>query len=177
MADTEINEKLDETLYAAFWSKLQQLKFDIIYYGEHFKSCALISRIIKYSVVAVTSLATGAWMFWKDISSISLVCGVVILLLQAFSAISEWLPFDKRKLQLRELSAELEPLYIEMESDWRKIQTLEVSNEEICELIQNYALRQSNISKHYFKDDALPLSEKIRAKADKLTEEYFKYFV
>lgn len=177
MTGTKEKVEVDETLYNAFWSRMQQLRFDIFYYDEHFKSCILISRIIKYSIVAVTSLATGAWMNWNHIPVICIICGVIILLLQAFSAILEWLPFEKRKLELRELSTELDPLYIEMESNWRKIQALEVPNEEIRDLIQNYALRQADISKHYFKDDALPLKEKIRAKADDLTEEYFKNFV
>lgn len=177
MTETKEKVEVDETLYNAFWSRMQQLRFDIFYYDEHFKSCILISRIIKYSIVAVTSLATGAWMSWNYIPAICIICGVIILLLQAFSAISEWLPFEKRKLELRELSAELDSLYIEMESDWRKIQALEIPNDEIRTLIQNYALRQADISKHYFKDDALPLKEKIRTKADNLTEEYFKYFI
>ena len=177
MTETKEKVEVDETLYNAFWSKMQQLRFDIFYYDEHFKSCIFISRIIKYSIVAATSLATGAWMNWNDIPTVCIICGVIILLIQAFSAISELLPFEKRKLELRELSTELDPLYIEMESNWRKIQALEVPNEEIRDLIQNYALRQSDISKHYFKDDALPLKEKIRAKADVLTEEYFKNFV
>lgn len=168
---------IDTTLYNAFWRRMQQLRFDIFYYDEHFKSCVLVSRFIKYFVVAITSLATGIWMNWNDVDVVRFVCSVVILILQVFSAVSERLPFEARKLELRELSAELEPLYIAMESDWRRVQALEVTNEELRFLIQNYALHQDNICKHYFKDDALPVKEKIRTKADNLTEEYFKNFI
>lgn len=177
MLKTQKEAKIEMTLYNAFWGKMQQFKFDIFYYDEHFKRCVSISRIIKYSIAAVTSLATGAWMNWNHITAIGITCGVIILLLQTFSAILEWMPFEKRKLELRELSAELESLYIEMETDWRKVQALELTNAEIRTLIHNYSSRQAEISKHYFKDDALPLKENIRTKADDLTEEYFRNFV
>ena len=170
-------EEIDETLYNAFWSKLQQLKFDVIYYDVHFKRCVKNSRTIKYLVATVTSLATGAWMNWNNLPKVGVVCAVLIWILQAFSAFSEWLPFEKRKSELRELSTELDALYIEMEADWRKIQSSEMTNDKIRELLPNYAHKQANISKHYFKDDALPTSEKMRTKADELTEDYFKHFV
>ena len=170
-------DKIDETLYNAFWNKFQQLRFDIFYYDEHFKNCVSISRAIKYSIVGMTSLATGAWMGWNNISGIAITCAIVIWALQALSAITEWFPFEKRKSELRELSIEFEHLYIEMESDWRKIQAVEYSDEDVRKLIQEYALKQADITKHYFKDDALPQKEKVWRKADELTEEYFKNFI
>lgn len=177
MTKTATEITVDETLYNAFWHKLQQFKFDLYYYDEHFKRCIFVSRTIKYSIIAATTLATGAWMNWNSMPGICVACAIMILLLQAASAVSELLPFEKRKLELRELSTELEPLYIDMEADWRKVQALEVTNEDIRALMQSYALKQANISKHYFKDDALPQKEKLWANADNLTEEYFKHFV
>ncbi len=171
------NSKLDKNLYNAFWGKLQQLKYDIYYYNEHFKRCVAVSRGLKYAIVAITSLTTGAWINWNDKSTICLSCAIMIWLLQGISALSEWLPFEKRKQELRELSEEFDELYIEMESDWRKIQSLEVSNDEIRTMLQEYASKQNDICKHYLKDDALPMKEKIRKTADNLTEEYFKYFI
>lgn len=168
---------IDTTLYNAYWSKLQQFKFDLIYYDVHFESCIKMGRAIKYVIIGFTSLATGAWMAWDNISAIKVICAIVIWLLQGVSAISESFPFDKRKLELRELSTELEPVYIQMESDWRKIQRMQLENDEIQELIESYAQKQAEIIKHYFKDDALPIKEKLHAKADVLTEEYFKNFV
>ena len=171
------NETIDDTLYNGFWSKLQQFKFDIIYYNVHFNACVRITRTIKYVIVGLTALATGAWMSWNDISVVSITCAIVILILQGVSAISEWFPFEKRKNELRELTAELEPLYLEMESDWRKINCYEVNDDYVLEALNIYAQKQADIKRHYFKDDALPESEKYHAKADDLTEEYFKYFV
>lgn len=60
MAKTKNNTAIDQSLYNAFWRKLQQSKYDIIYYDLHFKECVSISRKIKYTVVGLTSLATGA---------------------------------------------------------------------------------------------------------------------
>ena len=63
-----------------------------------------------------------------------------------------------------------------MENDWRSIRNLEKSNSKIQEAIQNYDMKQEEIKRHYFKEDSLPESDKIRLKADEKTEEYFKYF-
>ena len=171
-----INVDLDERLYGVFWHKLQQSKYDLIYYSLHFNDCTRISRIIKYSIIGVTTLATGAWMNWNDIDWVRSVCAIIILISQTVSAVSEQFPYESRKLELRELLAELEPIYINMENDWRSIQNLEVSNSKIQELIQIYDKKQAEIKRHYFKEDALPESEKIRLQADEKTEEYFKYF-
>lgn len=175
--ESTINSNLDENLYKAFWGKLQQLKYDIYYYNEHFKRCVSVSRGLKYTIVVITSLTTGAWINWNNIPEMCLLCAVIIWLLQGVSALSEWLPFEKRKQELRELSEEFNELYIEMESDWRKIQSLKVDNNEIRAMLQEYSLRRNEICKHYLKDDALPMKEKIRKTADNLTEEYFKYFI
>ena len=171
------NNELDEQLYNAFWSKLQQAKYDIVYYSEYFNHYTKISRVNKYIIVGITALATGAWMNWASIPSVGTICGVVILILQAVSAISEHFPYESRKLELREMLAELNPLYLEMENNWRTIYSLKMSNSKIQEAINRYELKQDNIKCHYFKDDALPDNERIRLKADVKTEEYFKYFV
>lgn len=171
-----VNEDLDERLYNIFWRKLQQAKYDLIYYSIHFNECVSISRRIKYAIIGTTTLATGAWMTWSNTNIVAKICPIVILALQVVSAISEKFPYESRKLELREMIAELEPLYLEMENDWRSIRNLEKANSKIQEAIQNYDTKQAEIKRHYFKEDSLPESDKIRLKADEKTEEYFKYF-
>ena len=171
-----VNKDLDEQLYDIFWRKLQQAKYDLIYYSIHFNKCISISRRIKYAIIGTTTLATGAWMTWSNTNIVAKICPIVILALQVVSAISEKVPYESRKLELREMIAELEPLYFEMENDWRSIRNLEKSNSKIQEAIQNYDTKQAEIKRHYFKEDSLPESDKIRLKADEKTEEYFKYF-
>ena len=77
---------------------------------------------------------------------------------------------------MREMLAELEPVYLEMENDWRSIQNLKMSNQKIQETIQKYDKKQAEIKRHYFKDDSLPDIDTLRLQADEKTEEYFKYF-
>lgn len=173
MENININ-KIDETTYNAFWSRMQQFKFDIIYYCVHFNACININRRIKYFVAFTTAIFTGIWMTWHNLSIINKVCGAAIIALQAVSVLSELFPYEKRKNELRELTAELEPLYIEMENDWRKIYSGEVDNEYVKTALDNYLKKQIEIKNHYFKDDTLPEKEKYRIKADNLTEEYFK---
>lgn len=165
---------INEATYNAFWSKMQQFKFDIVYYCVHFNACININRKIKYFVVFTTAIFTGIWMKWHTLSRINTVCGVAIIALQALSAISELFPYEKRKNELRELIAELEPLYLEMENDWRRINSCEVDDEYARVALDKYAKKQIEIKNHFFKDDTLPEKEKYRTKADNLTEEYFK---
>lgn len=169
-------EELDMQLYALYWKKLQQSKFDLEYYGLHFNSCTTITRMIKCIVIGATSLATGAWINWNEINYVGIACAIIIWILQGFSALSELLPYEGRKLELREMNSELDPLYNQMEDDWRKIQSRKMTNKQINDLILQYDQKQADIKKHYFKNDSLPEKEKIRAKADTSTEEYFKYF-
>ncbi len=170
-------EVLDKQLYEAYWRKLQQFKFDLIYYAIHFNRCTTIIRAIKYIVIGITSLATGAWITWNAKPSIGVICAVLIWLLQGVSALSEKFPFEGRRLELREMIAELEPLYIQMENEWRTIQSLEMDNQEIRKAILQYDQRQLEIKKHYFKDDALPERKKAEIKANDLTEKYFATFM
>lgn len=171
------NNELNEQLYKAFWNKLQQTKFDTVYFSEYFNHYTKISRVIKYVIVGATSLATGAWMSWSSIPAVGTICGIIILVLQVVSAVSEYFPYESRKAELREMLTELNPLYLEMEDDRRSIYSLKMSNSKIQEAIYRYELKQDQVKRHYFKDDALPDNEKLRTRADEKTEEYFKFFV
>ena len=173
----QLKEPLNNELYEAFWRKLEQSKFDLIYYQVHFNHCTTVSRIFKYTIIGATSLATGAWISWNSIPSIGITCAITIWLLQGISAISELFPYESRKQELREMLTELEPLYLKMENDWRSIRSLAITNQEIQSKLQQYNERQADIKRHYFKDDSLPEIEKFRTKADEKTEEYFRYFI
>ena len=167
---------IDECLYNAFWSKLEQAKFDIVYFNIHFNRCIKVSRVLKYLIVGVTALATGAWITWSNVSFVGTICAILIWFFQAISAIAEWFPYEKRKVELHDMVKELEPLYIEMENEWRNVQSGKISNKQVQERLVYYETKQMEIKNHYFKNDALPEREGIRKKADDLTEEYFKFF-
>ena len=109
-----VDEELDEQLYSTFWKKLQQSKYDLIYYGLHFNICVTINRSIKYAIIGITSLATSVWMAWNNVARVGPICAIIILAAQVLSAISEKFPYESRKLELRELVSELEPVYLEM---------------------------------------------------------------
>lgn len=172
-----IKQKIDEELYKAFWGKLQQAKFDIIYFNVHFNRCIKVARVLKYLIAGVTALATGAWITWGGVSIIGTICAIVIWVFQGISAIAEWFPYEKRKVELHDMVKELEPLYIEMENEWRNVQGGKISNKHVQERLLYYETKQMEIKNHYFKNDTLPERENIRKKADDLTEEYFKFLM
>lgn len=155
-----------------YWSKLCQLKFDLIYYGKHFSRCVFWLRFIRIGTAVLTAAATGAWIEWNDIKWISLICPIAIFILQIINAGTELLPFDGRKLELRELIDALEPLYNKMEYDWQMIALGKYTNEEIEKLVFDYQDKKIELSKPFFKNDSLPSKKGITQKAKKEADEY-----
>lgn len=161
------------TLQEAFWFKLQQFKFDLFYYCNHYKKCVAILKWIKYIVVGLTTASTLAWIEWSEISSVPKICSAVIIALQVFNAISDFLPFSNRKDELRDLTNDLDPLYIEMESTWRRISNGELSLPDVEHSIDNFARKRLQIEKNYLRNDYLKEYKKMIEKTENQTREYF----
>lgn len=157
-----------------YWSKLGQLKFDLILYGKHFASCVFWLRFIRIGTAVLTAAATGAWMEWSNVSWIQVVCPITIFILQTINAGAELLPFESRKLELRELIDSLEPLYDKMEYDWQMIAMGSLTAEEIEEKTFEYQTRRTELGKYYFKNDALPEKRKMAQKAKSETDTYLQ---
>lgn len=164
----------DTRAQEAYWHKLTQFKFDLIYYSLHFSSCVTIMRLIRISSAALTALVTGAWMNWNELTPVRLTCGIIILVLQAISAGAELLPYDRRKQEIRELLNLLGPIYDEMEADWVKISDGQFTKADIQNKIYEYTVKKRDVHQHFFKDDALPEKKKLEEKADEETSTYFK---
>lgn len=170
---TEANFKIQNS----FWNIFQQFKFDLIYYSLHFSRCVKIIRTIKYVTLGATALATSVWMAWNHIRWVSIVCPIIILVLQVFTAVSDQFPFENRKLEIREMTTELDKLYIEMEANWRKIANGDLKESQIRKLISDYEIKRDEIEKHYFKNDSLPENAKLVDKATEKTHDYFETFI
>lgn len=160
-----------------YWHKLQQLKFDIIYYSLHFNRCIFLIRIIKYILAGLTSLSFALLMGFSEIKGIVFSCGIIGIIMQVFIAISNIFPYEDRKNDLREMSNELDKLYNEMENDWNQISNGEINLEDIKDIIKKYTCKQSEIQKNYLKNDLLPEKKRIINLANKKVEEYFKNFI
>lgn len=139
-----------------FWAKLGQLKFDLILYSYHFFYCITFLRRVRIFSAVITAVVTGVWIKWKDISIITTICPIIILILQAFLAGLEYMPYENRKQELRELIDLLEPLYNEMERDWDLISLGEFSIKQIEEKTREYEDRRIEIAKNFLKNDAIP---------------------
>ena len=176
MAKTQTIEEIDTRTYNSFWGKMQQFKHDLHYLSIMNNHYVFLSRMLKLIPFAGTFIATSVWMSWHNNDIIAVICPIVIFIMQAITAITEKLPYDDRKSELRELLDELRPLYSEMENDWRNYSSFEISNKEMREKILFYDQQQEIIKKHYMKNDALPIVERFRKKADDMTAEYFQNF-
>lgn len=157
-----------------YWSKLGQFKFDLLLYGKHFTSCVFWLRFIRIGTAVLTAAATGAWMGWNDLAWIKVACPIAIFILQIINTGAELLPFESRKLELRELIDSLEPLYDEMEHDWQMIALGQLTAEEIENKVFEYQKHRTELSKHYFKNDALPEISKLTQKAKTEADNYLQ---
>lgn len=159
-----------------FWIKLTQFKFDLNYFQRHFGACVVASRWLRISISVGTVLATGAWMNWYDVKWVKVLCLVVILLLQGLNTMGEFLPYDRRKQELREMSNLLDPIYDEMEHDWYSIANGELLKDEIEEKLKGYEQRRRDIQQHFLKDDTLPERKRLLEKTEEATDAYFSKF-
>lgn len=157
-----------------FWKKLVQIKFAINYFCFYIEKYIHILHAIKITSIILTALLTGLLMGFYNIVIIRYVCAVIIIIVPIFNVLSENLPYEKRAVELREISAEYNRIYIAMETDWRKIANGEIDYNNINLLINEYELKINEIDSHYFKNDALPFNEKIESKASNETEDYYK---
>lgn len=165
--------ELNKELYKEFWRRLQQLKFESIYLSIYFKNCDIVDRIIKIITWGGTSLVTAIWMGWYQIRWVSIVCPILIYFFQAVVAISNFLPFEIRKKEINKMLSEINLLFDNMEADWRKINGLKYSNDEIEDKINTYSRAVTEISNKYFTKVSLPENEKIQLEAEDKTEKYF----
>ena len=159
-----------------FWNKMCTLKRDILLYEAFFSRSVLIARLIRVGTAILTALATGIWMNWNDVSWISQVCSIVIVFLPAICAGAELLPYESRKLDLREAIALLNPVYLEMESVWHSISRSEIVGKQIDDQTQVFQNRINEIKNGFLKHDSLPRNEKIENKANTEADEYLKNF-
>lgn len=157
-----------------FWIRLSQLQFDLNYYRHYFEYCVNFLRWWKIGTSLLTALATSAWISWGDNPIVKWICAIIIFILQGINAISELLPFENRKKDLREIIILLDPVYGEMERDWFKIADGELSKKQVENRMQHYETRQREIMIHYFKDESLPEIKKITDKAAKDTRLYIE---
>lgn len=159
-----------------FWNYLQQFKFDLYYFNNHFESCVVKLRCIKYIVTGITVISAILLIIWPTSQGLTVVCSIVVIILQALNAFSDIFPFNNRKDELRDLCRELEFLYIEVENTWKKIAEGELMISEIEKSILEYKKRRHEIEINYFKNDFLKEEKKIVDKSNKQTQRYFEYF-
>lgn len=171
-----MTETINTRSQEKYWYKLEQIKFDLFYYNAHFIRCVKISRIIRIGVSFLTALTSGIWMSFYNEKVVNIICLIIIILLQAFNSAVELLPYDKRKLEIREMSNEITDLYNQMEHDWVNVSNGNWTEKTIEDKCFQYINRQEEICKHYFKNDILPEKKACKNKAKKETDIYFINF-
>lgn len=164
-------------IQSVYWNKLQQLKFEIIYFNLHFNRCISIIKNIKLILAIFTTISLAVLMIFLEIKWVVYLCGGLGVLAQAISAFLEHSPYDSRKNELREMAGELDYVYSDMENDWFRIYNGEIYTDDITQKIKEYTDKQSSIMKNYFKNDALPEKKKIIITANEKVQSYFNNII
>ncbi len=154
-----------------YWTRLTQKKFELYYFSEHFKRCVKINRIINILCAIASSSSIAAWATWQQLS---FYWGAIIVISQLIIAINEILPYQSRIKILSDLSAELTPIYYDMEKSWYRVANGSLPEDKIYDICYAYLKQWNAIEEKYFRDDCLPISEKCKSEAEKQKNNYFK---
>lgn len=153
-----------------YWSKMYNYKYSFFYLAQHFQKNVKTDRTIKIISAIASSTAIGAWATWTNLA---FFCGFIIVVSQVVTAVNEFLPYKKRIPELSTMLAQLSALYIEVEREWFNVSSGEYTEEEINTLTYDFAQRWSEIDSKFFTEDALPVDDELKAKAESEAKKYF----
>lgn len=86
------------------------------------------------------------------------------------------MPYENRKLDLREAIALLNPVYLEMESVWHSISRSEIVGKQIDKQTVVFQNRIHEIKNGFLKNDSLPRRKKLENRVNAEANEYLKIF-
>lgn len=154
-----------------YWKKLTQYKFSLYYLETHLAKCIKIDRSFKIALAIASATSIVAWTNWQNLA---FFWGLVIACSQIATAINDFLPYKRRIKEISNLRAELSVLYNDIESDWYKVSSGQLNENEINKLCYNYARKWNEIDNRYFVDDVLPQNEKYINIAENQKNSYFE---
>lgn len=136
----------------------------------YFERCVKIKRLIKVLTGIFSSAAIAAWANWTQYA---FVWGTIVVICQVIGAAAEIFPFQERISALSSLLGQLSILYVDIESNWRKVYKGELTEPEINDLIYSFEKQWTIVDNKYFTSDALRQNDKMKEKAQAEADKYF----
>ena len=153
-----------------FWKNLVQLKFDEIYVSRYLHRSEWWDTCINIFLATASASSVSAWALWKKYD---LVWAGIVMASQILAVAKPFLPFRKRIAPLRAAGFAYEEIFLKAESNWMKVASGEMTEEEINTLLFDTKVDQAKSWKKLAGDISLPDTAKLRNISDRLTAEYF----
>lgn len=155
-----------------YWKEIYQLKTHIGFLEFLLEKAEWKDRALKIVLAIASSSSIGAWVIWKDFSSI---WAGIIAFSQVVSAISPYLPYKSQIKSYSSLLHELEELMIQAEFKWHAISEGNLTETEINKArFEIRATKQKSLKKHI--QTTIPTDSKLHAKAESSARDYFINF-
>ncbi len=156
-----------------YWIYLREKRVYIYYldvYAEHSYKC---DKAVKIYCAAASSASIAAWAVWNRLS---FVWASFIALSQVITAVYDLLPFSKRMKYAAPFIKELKLLSNRIESNWFKVNSGDLTAEEINELLYNFETEYIEMENKYLKKLPSMKNRKFLKKAIEQSDVYLERF-
>ena len=155
-----------------YWKEIYQLKTHIGFLEFLLEKAEWKDRALKIVLAIASSSSIGAWVIWKDFSSI---WAGIIAFSQVVSAVSPYLPYKSQIKSYSSVLHELEELMIQAEFKWHAISEGTLTETEINKArFDIRAAKQKSLKKHI--QTTIPTDSALHAKAESSARDYFSNF-
>lgn len=155
-----------------YWKEMYQLKTHIGFLDLLLERAEWKDRALKMILAIASSSSIGAWVVWKDFSS---VWAGIIAFSQVVSAINPYLPYKNQIKSYSAILHELEELMIQSEFKWHAISEGNLTENEINKArFEIRTAKQKSLKKHI--QTTIPNDRRLHAKAESSARDYFTNF-
>lgn len=152
-----------------YWNKMYRYRYQFYYLSMLHEKSVIINQWIKMIIAIGSASAIAAWSQWTNLA---FIWGFIIALAQVLSVINDMLPYQKRIARFATAINNLEFLFIEMESNWYKVDKGEWDSEKTNTFIYSLERKWEKVMKSDLKDDIISENQKIKEKAEKEATTY-----
>lgn len=157
-----------------FWKYMQQIQFKIFYLDLYADDAYKKDRAIKGFSAVASSGSIAAWAIWQR-----WIFGwaVIIAASQVINAVKGYLPYSARLKNIEQAQKPLKLLYNKIEYSWLSVQSGELTEKQINELLYEFQREYIEIESQVSNGDIFLGSKKMRERAKEQTELYFNNYL
>ena len=152
-----------------YWDVFATIKRDAVYVNRCHGSVESTDRWISIFSAVTSSSAIAGWAIWQQYS---FVWAFIIAASQVLNAIKPFLPYKARLKALGNLGPDLDALALTAETDWFKVSTGMLKNDEIYGLAMTLKKKCQQAQNKHCRGMSIPESKRHLAFANKEAETY-----